>query len=58
MCFQAIGIEGDVRKNEDAARVLQITFEKFGRIDILVNSAAGNFLASPEDLSPNAFKTG
>lgn len=55
--IQAIGVEGDVRKKEDAARVLQTTFEKFGRIDILVNCAAGNFLASPEDLSPNAFKT-
>lgn len=30
----------------------------FGKLDILVNAAAGNFLVSAEDLSPNGFKTG
>lgn len=55
--IRAIGVEGDVRKREDASRALEATFKHFGRIDVLVNGAAGNFLASPEDLSPNAFKT-
>ncbi|MCL7044054.1 hypothetical protein MKW94_030463 [Papaver nudicaule] len=55
--IQAIGFEGDVRKNEDATRVVEATFEHFGRIDILVNAAAGNFLVPAEDLSPNGFKT-
>ncbi|KAF5728114.1 Short-chain dehydrogenase-reductase B [Tripterygium wilfordii] len=53
----AVGFEGDVRKKEDAERVLESTFKHFGRIDILVNSAAGNFLSSAEDLSPNGFRT-
>lgn len=56
--MQAAGFEGDVRKQEDAKRVLESTFKHFGRIDILVNAAAGNFLVSPEDLSPNGFRTG
>ncbi|KAK8941614.1 Peroxisomal 2,4-dienoyl-CoA reductase [Platanthera guangdongensis] len=55
--ISAIGFAGDVRKNEDARRVLECTVKHFGRLDILVNGAAGNFLASPEDLSPNGFKT-
>ncbi|KAI3921411.1 hypothetical protein MKW98_013345 [Papaver atlanticum] len=55
--IQAIGLEGDVRKKEDAARVVDATFQHFGRIDILVNAAAGNFLVPAEDLSPNGFKT-
>lgn len=55
--IQAIGLEGDVRKKEDAARVLETTVKHFGKLDILVNGAAGNFLASPEDLSPNGFRT-
>ncbi|KAJ0975902.1 hypothetical protein J5N97_017867 [Dioscorea zingiberensis] len=55
--IQAIGIEGDVRKQEDAVRVVEATIKHFGRLDILVNGAAGNFLASPEDLSPNGFRT-
>lgn len=55
--ISAIGFEGDVRKRENARRVLECTVKHFGRLDILVNGAAGNFLASPEDLSPNGFKT-
>ncbi|GJN01768.1 hypothetical protein PR202_ga19063 [Eleusine coracana subsp. coracana] len=55
--LQAAGFDGDVRKQEDAARVLAATVEQFGKLDILVNGAAGNFLASPEDLTPKGFRT-
>lgn len=55
--IRAIGIEGDVRKIEDAARVVEVTVKQFGRLDILVNGAAGNFLCAAEDLSPNGFRT-
>lgn len=47
-----------MRKQEDAKRVVELTVEHFGRLDILVNAAAGNFLVSAEDLSPNGFRTG
>ncbi|KAI3703727.1 hypothetical protein L1987_73921 [Smallanthus sonchifolius] len=53
----AVGFEGDVRKQEDAKRVIESTIERYGKLDILVNAAAGNFLVSPEDLSPNGFRT-
>ncbi|XP_073281367.1 peroxisomal 2,4-dienoyl-CoA reductase [(3E)-enoyl-CoA-producing]-like [Primulina huaijiensis] len=53
----AIGLVGDVRKQEDAQRVVEATVKRFGKLDILVNAAAGNFLVSAEDLSPNGFKT-
>ncbi|GER47608.1 NAD(P)-binding Rossmann-fold superfamily protein [Striga asiatica] len=53
----AVGFEGDVRKQEDAQRVVEATVKHFGKLDILVNGAAGNFLVSAEDLSPNGFKT-
>ncbi|KAL3503756.1 hypothetical protein ACH5RR_038205 [Cinchona calisaya] len=53
----AVGFEGDVRKQEDAKRVVESTVKHFGKLDILVNAAAGNFLVSPEDLSPNGFRT-
>ncbi|CAL0333663.1 unnamed protein product [Lupinus luteus] len=53
----AVAFEGDVRKQQDAIRVVQSTFQHFGKIDILVNAAAGNFLVSAEDLSPNGFRT-
>ncbi|KAL5473766.1 hypothetical protein EMCRGX_G028310 [Ephydatia muelleri] len=38
-------------------KAVAATLEKFGRIDILVNSAAGNFVCPASSLSPNAFKT-
>lgn len=57
LAIPAVGFQGDVRKQEDAARVVESTFKHFGRIDILVNAAAGNFLVSAEDLSPNGFRT-
>ncbi|KAJ0041948.1 hypothetical protein Pint_18122 [Pistacia integerrima] len=55
--IKAVGFEGDVRKQEEAKRVVESTFKHFGRLDILVNAAAGNFLVSAEDLSPNGFRT-
>ncbi|CAI0401563.1 unnamed protein product [Linum tenue] len=53
----AIGFAGDVRNGEDAARAVEGTVKHFGRLDILVNAAAGNFLTPAEHLSPNGFKT-
>lgn len=55
--IKAIAVEGDVRKKEDASRVVETTVKELGRLDILVNGAAGNFLVAAEDLSPNGFKT-
>ncbi|XP_051128462.1 peroxisomal 2,4-dienoyl-CoA reductase [(3E)-enoyl-CoA-producing]-like [Andrographis paniculata] len=55
--ISAVGFEGDVRKKEDAQRVVEATVKHFGKLDILVNSAAGNFLVSAEDLSPKGFQT-
>lgn len=49
--------ELDVRDPERAAAVVAETSRRFGRIDILVNNAAGNFYAPSESLSPNAWKS-
>ncbi|MBC7533083.1 MAG: SDR family oxidoreductase [Oligoflexus sp.] len=48
---------GDVRDADMCAAALKATNETLGHLDILVNGAAGNFLAPPELLSPNGFKT-
>ncbi|CAG8717686.1 3876_t:CDS:2 [Gigaspora margarita] len=50
-------IAADVRKPEDIIKAVELTIEKFGRIDILVNGAAGNFLSAIETLSYRAFRT-
>jgi peroxisomal 2,4-dienoyl-CoA reductase len=44
-------------KDEDYSAVIDEILKDFGRIDILLNGAAGNFLADAENLSLNAFKT-
>lgn len=53
---EALALSCDVR---DAARVQSVideTVKQFGGIDVLVNNAAGNFVAPSETLSPNGFK--
>jgi NAD(P)-dependent dehydrogenase (short-subunit alcohol dehydrogenase family) len=45
----------DVRRYEEVEAVVRSSVERFGRIDALVNNAAGNFLCPTEDLSPNGF---
>jgi NAD(P)-dependent dehydrogenase (short-subunit alcohol dehydrogenase family) len=45
----------DVRKYDEVEAVVASSVAKFGRIDGLVNNAAGNFLAPTEDLAANAY---
>jgi NAD(P)-dependent dehydrogenase (short-subunit alcohol dehydrogenase family) len=54
---QAIGIAADVRHPDAVQAAFSQAEEMFGPIDVLVSGAAGNFLASALDMSPNAFKT-
>src|SRR5205823_9728886 len=50
---EALAVTCDVRKPDDVEKAIASTIERFGKIDIVVNGAAGNFLCKPEDLSPN-----
>ncbi|CAN5812886.1 SDR family oxidoreductase [soil metagenome] len=45
----------DVREFEQVEALVESTTSALGPIDVLVNNAAGNFLAPTEDLSPRAF---
>ncbi|HBF11974.1 MAG TPA: 2,4-dienoyl-CoA reductase [Deltaproteobacteria bacterium] len=45
----------DVRKMGEIEKVVSGIYEKFGRLDGLVNNAAGNFVCPTEFLSPNGF---
>jgi peroxisomal 2,4-dienoyl-CoA reductase len=54
---QALGVAADVRRAEEVSRATASVADTFGRLDILVNGAAGNFLCAAEHLSPNGFGT-
>jgi NAD(P)-dependent dehydrogenase (short-subunit alcohol dehydrogenase family) len=47
----------DVRSVESVAALITFTDKKFGRIDGLVNNAAGNFIVKAENLTPNGWKS-
>lgn len=53
-CFPVVC---DVRDFEAVEKAIAATVEKFGKIDIVVNGAAGNFLCFAKELSPNGFGT-
>ena len=48
-------VQVDVRKPEQVDEMVERTVKHFGRIDILINNAAGNFVCKAEELSPNGW---
>lgn len=52
-----IGIASDVRKYEEVENVLKTALDTFGKVDVLVNNAAGNFISPTERLSHRAFES-
>lgn len=48
-------VEADVRKYEEIEQVIRSTESKFGKVDAVVNNAAGNFISPTERLSHRAF---
>jgi peroxisomal 2,4-dienoyl-CoA reductase len=57
MGVHALAAAADVRRPEEVDAAVGRAAEAFGRLDILVNGAAGNFVAPAENLSPNGFGT-
>ena len=52
---EVLAISSDVRNVDDVQHVINSSINKFGRIDGLLNNAAGNFISPTERLSPKAF---
>ena len=50
-----LAIQLDVRNPEQVDEMVRRVVRHFGRIDILVNNAAGNFVCRAEELSPNGW---
>jgi NAD(P)-dependent dehydrogenase (short-subunit alcohol dehydrogenase family) len=54
---KGFGLSADVRDAVRVEAVMKEAVERAGRIDVLVNNAAGNFVVPSEELSPNGFKS-
>lgn len=54
---KAVGFSADVRDYDAVENALAETEKLFGKIDVLISGAAGNFPAKASDMSPNAFKS-
>ncbi|HLR19005.1 MAG TPA: 2,4-dienoyl-CoA reductase [Staphylococcus sp.] len=54
---QVLCIDMDVRDPERVQYTVDKTVKRFGKIDGLVNNAAGNFICPAEDLSTNAWNS-
>ncbi|MBN9428808.1 MAG: SDR family oxidoreductase [Burkholderiales bacterium] len=52
---QALTCSLDIRKPEEVEAAVARVVERFGRVDVLINNAAGNFVARAEDISPNGW---
>jgi NAD(P)-dependent dehydrogenase (short-subunit alcohol dehydrogenase family) len=50
-----LAVQLDVRNPEQVDEMVHRVVKHFGKIDILVNNAAGNFISPAEDLSPNGW---
>ncbi|XP_063077955.1 peroxisomal 2,4-dienoyl-CoA reductase [(3E)-enoyl-CoA-producing] isoform X2 [Engraulis encrasicolus] len=54
---RCLALAVDVRQPDTINAAVDQTLQELGRIDILINNAAGNFLCPASSLSFNAFKT-
>ncbi len=54
---ECLPVQCDVRHYEEVESMLAAVLKAFGKVDVLLNNAAGNFISPTERLSANAFDT-
>jgi len=54
---KVLAVQCDVRNYDEVEAMLKATLAEYGKVDGLLNNAAGNFISPTERLSSNAFDT-
>lgn len=54
---KCLAVQCDVRHYEEVENMLKAVLNSYGKVDVLLNNAAGNFISPTERLSANAFDT-
>jgi len=54
---QCLAVQCDVRHYDQVEAMMQQVLDTYGKADVLLNNAAGNFISPTERLSANAFDT-
>jgi len=52
-----LAVQCDVRNYDEVENMLKVVLDTWGKADVLLNNAAGNFISPTERLSANAFDT-
>jgi citronellol/citronellal dehydrogenase len=53
---ECLAVPTDVRESEQVEALVEAALERFGRIDVLVNNAGGQFIAPAEEISLNGWR--
>lgn len=54
---KVLAVQCDVRHYDQVEAMVKASVDAFGKVDVLLNNAAGNFISPTERLSANAFDT-
>lgn len=53
---ECLAVQVDIREPDQAESLVEQVLERFGRIDVLVNNAGGQFIAPAEEISVNGWR--